>query len=59
MDRNKRYHQRLHVTHTQCHMFSHVERTEKIPIGSIRTVISEPIKDNPDYHIMVQTMTLY
>jgi hypothetical protein len=28
------------------------ERTEKIPIASIRTVVSEPIKDQPDYHIM-------
>ncbi|CAI8035482.1 Ubiquitin domain-containing protein UBFD1 [Geodia barretti] len=28
------------------------ERTEKIPIASIRTVVSEQIKDDPDYHIM-------
>jgi hypothetical protein len=29
------------------------ERTEKIPIASIRTVVSEQIKDDPDYHIML------
>ena len=30
-----------------------VERTEKIPLGSIKTVISEPIKGHEEYHIMV------
>lgn len=28
------------------------ERTEKIPIGSIKNVLSEPIKGHEDYHIM-------
>lgn len=32
---------------------THTERTEKLPIHSIRTVVSEPIKGHPDYHIMV------
>jgi intein/homing endonuclease len=28
------------------------ERTEKVPLGSIRNVISEPIKGHEEYHIM-------
>ncbi|KAG8557664.1 hypothetical protein GDO81_016698 [Engystomops pustulosus] len=28
------------------------ERTEKIPMGSIKNVISEPIEENDDYHMM-------
>ncbi|XP_075686547.1 ubiquitin domain-containing protein UBFD1 isoform X3 [Rhinoderma darwinii] len=31
---------------------STVERTEKIPMGSIKNVISEPIEDHDDYHMM-------
>ncbi len=29
------------------------ERTEKIALGSIKAVISEPIKGHEEYHIMV------
>lgn len=29
------------------------ERTEKIPMGSIKNVISEPIEDHDEYHMMV------
>ncbi|XP_034568032.1 ubiquitin domain-containing protein UBFD1 [Notolabrus celidotus] len=28
------------------------ERTEKVPMGSIKNVVSEPIEDNDDYHMM-------
>ncbi|XP_053550599.1 ubiquitin domain-containing protein UBFD1 [Bombina bombina] len=28
------------------------ERTEKIPMGSIKNVVSEPIEDHDDYHMM-------
>lgn len=30
-----------------------LERTEKVPLGSIRNIISEPIKGHEEYHIMV------
>ena len=29
------------------------ERTDKIPLGSIKKVTSEPIKGHEEYHIMV------
>ena len=29
------------------------ERTDKIPMNSIKTVVSEPIDDHEEYHIMV------
>lgn len=29
------------------------ERTDKIPMNSIKGVHSEPIHDHPEYHIMV------
>lgn len=31
-----------------------IERTEKIPLGSIRSVVSEPIPGHQEYHIMVR-----
>ena len=34
-----------------------IERTEKIPLASIRNVVSEAIKGDPDYHIMVGAHT--
>lgn len=34
--------------------FFHTERTEKIPMGSIKNVISEPIEDHDEYHMMVR-----
>lgn len=30
-----------------------VERTEKLPMGSIKNVVSEPIEGHEDYHMMV------
>lgn len=29
------------------------ERTEKIPMGSIKNVVTEPIEGHEDYHMMV------
>lgn len=29
------------------------ERTEKLPMGSIKDVVSEPIEEHEEYHIMV------
>ena len=36
---------------TLCFVFT--ERTDKIPMNSIKTVVSEPIDDHEEYHIMV------
>lgn len=33
--------------------FSSTERTEKVPMGSIKNVVSEPIEGHEDYHMMV------
>lgn len=30
------------------------ERTEKLPMGSIKNIISEPIEEHEEYHIMVK-----
>ena len=30
------------------------ERTEKLPLGSVRKIVSEPIKGHEEYHIMVR-----
>ena len=30
------------------------ERTDKIPMNSIKSVVSEAIEDHEEYHIMVQ-----
>lgn len=30
------------------------ERTEKLPMGSIKNIVSEPIEEHEDYHIMVK-----
>lgn len=35
-----------------CEILS-TERTEKIPMGSIKNVVAEPIEDHEDYHMMV------
>lgn len=29
------------------------ERTEKLPMGSIKSVVSEPIEGHEEYHILV------
>lgn len=29
------------------------ERTEKLPMGSIKNIVSEPIEEHAEYHIMV------
>lgn len=34
-------------------VFSSTERTEKVPMGSIKNVVSEPIEGHEDYHMMV------
>lgn len=34
------------------------ERTEKLPMGSIKSVISEPIEGHEEYHVMVYSMLL-
>ena len=34
------------------------ERTEKIPMGSIKNVVSEPIEDHDEYHMMVRDALL-
>lgn len=33
--------------------FSSAERTEKVPMGSIKNIVSEPIEGHEDYHMMV------
>lgn len=35
------------------------ERTDKIPMNSIKGVHSEPIHDHPEYHIMVRLTIKY
>lgn len=35
------------------------ERTDKIPMNSIKGVHSEPIHDHPEYHIMVHILRTY
>lgn len=35
------------------YMYMYAERTEKIPLSSVRQVLSEPIKGHEEYHIMV------
>ena len=32
---------------------SPTERTEKVPMGSIKNVVTEPIEGHEDYHMMV------
>jgi len=34
-------------------VFWPAERTEKIPMGSIKNVVTEPIEGHEDYHMMV------
>ena len=33
-----------------------LERTEKLPMSSIRNVISEPIEGHEEYHILVRLL---
>lgn len=35
-----------------------VERTEKLPMGSIKNVVSEPIEGHEDYHMMVSNVSI-
>lgn len=55
-------HTHTHTNTVQLYKPSHLhtctERTEKIPVHSIRTVVSESIKGHPDYHIMVHHIYL-
>ena len=37
---------------------THTERTEKVPFGSIKKVVSEPIKGHEEYHILVSTSAI-
>lgn len=37
-------------------VFVFTERTEKVPMGSIKNVVSEPIEDHEDYHMMVTVL---
>lgn len=34
------------------------ERTEKLPMGSIKNIVSEPIEEHEEYHILVSTLIL-
>lgn len=34
-------------------LFTSTERTEKVPMASIKNVVSEPIEGHEDYHMMV------
>lgn len=36
-----------------------VERTEKLPMGSIKNVVSEPIEGHEDYHMMVSKVSAF
>lgn len=36
-----------------CVLLFSSERTEKVPMGSIKNVVSEPIEGHEDYHMMV------
>lgn len=35
------------------------ERTEKLPMGSIKGVVSEPIDDHEEYHILVSKNVIF
>lgn len=37
-------------------MFYLTERTEKVPMGSIKNVVSEPLEGHEDYHMMVSVL---
>lgn len=37
-------------------VFVSTERTEKVPMGSIKNVVSEPIEGHEDYHMMVTVL---
>lgn len=39
-----------------CCFFPSTERTEKVPMGSIKNVVSEPIEGHEDYHMMVTVL---
>ena len=45
----------LTVSHVHTYIYTYIERTDKVPLGSIRKVISEPIKGQEEYHIMVSS----
>lgn len=34
------------------------ERTEKLPMGSIKSVVSDPIEGHEEYHVMVNLYNL-
>ena len=35
------------------------ERTDKIPMNTIKSIVSEPIEDHEEYHIMVTFRCLF
>ena len=39
-------------------LFSVLERTEKLPMSSIKNVVSEPIEGHEEYHILVRPLFL-
>lgn len=41
-----------------CYHSFNLERTEKLPMGSIKNVVSEPIEGHEDYHMMVSRFSL-
>ena len=45
------------ITTTALYLFfDHAERTEKIPLGSIKKVLTEPIKGHEEYHMLVSSL---
>lgn len=36
-----------------------IERTQKVKMGSIKAVVSEPIEGHEDYHVMVSTKLMF
>ena len=44
------------IQFTPVTFFIFSERTEKLPMSSIRNVISEPIEGSEEYHILVNTV---
>ena len=41
------------LCHVSFFLYSLAERTEKIPMGSIKNVVTEQIEGHDDYHMMV------
>ena len=41
------------------YIFKFIERTEKVSMGSIKNVLSEPIEGHEDYHVLVRMTRCY